>query len=75
MMLYRNTKVKVGSPDENMDVDIVAGFLQGDYFVAYLYIICLDFVLRTWIYIIKENCLKLKKRQDADDIQQNYNGR
>ena len=31
MMLYRNTKVKVRSPDEDTDYfDIVAGVLQGD---------------------------------------------
>ena len=30
-MLYRNTKVKVGLPDEDRDFfDIVAGILQGD---------------------------------------------
>ena len=48
MILYRNTKVKVRSPDGDTDYfDIVAGVLQGDTFAPYLFIICLDFVLRT----------------------------
>ena len=46
MMLYRNTKVKVHSPDEDTDYfDIVAGVLQGDTLAPY--IVCLDYVLRT----------------------------
>ena len=37
MMLYRNTKVKVCSPDEDTDYfDIVAGVLQGDALAPYL---------------------------------------
>ena len=43
MMLYRNTKVKVCSPDGDTDYfDIVAGVLQRDTLVPYLFIICLD---------------------------------
>ena len=38
MMLYRNTKVKVRSPDGDTDYfDIVAGVLQGDTLSPYLY--------------------------------------
>ena len=37
-ILYRNTKVKVRSPD-------VAGVLQGDTLAPYLFIIWLDYVL------------------------------
>ena len=49
MMFYRNTKVKVHSPDEDTDYfDIVAG-VQGDTLAPYLFIICLDYVLRTSI--------------------------
>ena len=62
MMLYRNTKVKVRSPDGDTDYfNIVAGVLQGDTLAPYLFIICLDYVLRTSIDKIKENGFKLTK--------------
>ena len=48
--MSRNTKVKERSPDGDTDYfDIVAGVLQGDTLAPYLFIICLDYVLRTWI--------------------------
>ena len=60
MMLYRNTKVKIRSPDGDTDhFDIVASVLQEDTSVRYLFIICLDYVLRTCIDKIKENGFKL----------------
>ena len=44
-ILYRNTKVKVQSPDGDTEYfDIVAGVLQGDTLALYLFIICLDYV-------------------------------
>ena len=47
-ILYRNTKVKVRSPDGDTEyIDIVAGVLQEDRLAPYLVIICLDYVLRT----------------------------
>ena len=62
MILYRNTKVKVHSPDGDTDYfNIVAGLLQGDTLAPYLFIICLDYVLRTSIDKIKENSFKLGK--------------
>ena len=62
MMLYRNTKVKVRSPDgDTHHFDIVAGVLQGDTLSPYLFIICLDYMLRTYIDKIKENGFKLTK--------------
>ena len=57
-MLYRNTKVKVHSPDRDY-FDIVAGVLQGDTLASYLFIICLDHVLRTSIDKMKEKSFKL----------------
>ena len=64
MMLYRNTKVKVRSLDGDMDYfDIVAGVLQGDTLAPYLFIICLDYILRTSIDKIKEKGLKLTKER------------
>ena len=47
-ILYRNTKAKVRSPDRDTEYfDIIAGVLQGDTLAPYLFIICLDYVLRT----------------------------
>ena len=60
MMLYRNTKVKVCSTDGDTDyVNIVAGILQGDILAPYVFIICLDYMLRTSIDKMKENSFKL----------------
>ena len=56
MILYKNTKVKVCSSDGDTDFfDIVVGLLQSDTLFPYLFIICLDYVLRTLIYLIKED--------------------
>ena len=64
MMVYRNTKVKVHSPDGDTDYfDIVAGILQGDTLPPYLFIICLDYILRTSIDKIQENGFKLTKER------------
>ena len=64
MILYRNTKVKVRSPDGDTDYfDIVAGVQQGDKLTPYLFIICLDYVLRTSIDKIKENSFELTKKR------------
>ena len=61
-MLYKNTKVKVRSPDGDTDYfDIVADVLQGDTLASYLFIICLDYVLTRSIDIMKDNGFKLAK--------------
>ena len=63
MMLYRNTKVKVRSPDGDIDYfDIVAGVLQGDTLAPYLFIICLA-VLRMSIDKMEDNGFKLTKER------------
>ena len=63
-ILYRNTKVKVRSPDGDTEYfDIVAGVLQGDMLAPYLVIICLDYVLRTSIDKIRENGIELTKKR------------
>ena len=63
-ILYRNTKVKVCSPDGGTEYfDIVAGVLQGDTLAPYLFILCLDYVLRTSIEKIKENGFELTKKR------------
>ena len=59
MMLYWNTKAKVPSSDGDTDFfDIVAGVLEGDTLALNLFILCLDYVLRRLIDLIKENGLK-----------------
>ena len=64
-ILYRNTKVKVRSPDEDTDYfDIIAGILQGETLAPYLFTICLDFVLRTSIDKIKENGFEPTKKRN-----------
>ena len=61
MMLFRNTKAKLSSPDINTDFDI-AGVLLGATIEQYFFIICLDYVLQTSIDPIKENGFTLKKK-------------
>ena len=64
MMLNRNTKVKVRSPDGDTDYfDIVAGVQQGDTLAPYFFIICQDYMLRTSMDKIKENGFKLTKER------------
>ena len=70
MMLLRNTKVKVCSSEGNTDYfEIVAGVLQGDSLAPYLFIICLDYVLRTSINKIKENGFKKQKKEAEGTLQ------
>ena len=48
MMLYKNMKSMVHSPDSNTDIfDIVTRVLQGDILAPYMFIICLDYILTT----------------------------
>ena len=63
-ILYKNTKVKVRSPDGDTEyIDIVAGVLQENTLAPYVFIICLDYVLRTSIDKIKENGFELTKKR------------
>ena len=55
---------KVHSLDRNTEYfDIVAGVLQGDMLAPYLFIICLDYGLRTLIDKIRENGFELTKKR------------
>ena len=56
--------MKVRSPDgDTKYFVIVAGVLQGDTLAPYLFIICLDYVLRTSIDKIRENGFELTKKR------------
>ena len=64
MMLYNLTKVNVFSPDVDTDyVDIVTGVLQGYTLTPYLFILCLDYMIKTSIDLIKETIFKLTKER------------
>ena len=49
--------------------DIVSGVLQGETLAPYLFIICLDYVLRTSIDKIRENGFEMTKKE-AEGIPQ-----
>ena len=74
MMHYSNTKFKVHSPYRDKDsFDFVAGVLQWGTDAPYLFIIFLDYVLRTVEDVIKENGFiqkKKRKKLGTDDIPQ-----
>ena len=54
------------SPDGDTDYfNIVPGVLQGDTLAPYLFIICLDYELRTSIDKIKENGFELTKKRSS----------
>ena len=65
MMLYKNAKVKVLSLDGDTDYfDIIVGELQRDTLAPYLFIICLDYVLRRSMNLMeKKNSYKLAKKR------------
>ena len=65
IMLYKNTKVKVCSPDGDTDnFDIVAGVQLGDTLGdTYLFIISVDYELRTSIDKMKDNGFKPTKER------------
>ena len=61
MMLYKNTTSMVRSPDGDTDFfEILAGVLQGDTLAPFLFIICLDYALRTSLDENKDLGFKLK---------------
>ena len=56
MMLYKNTRSMVHSPDGDTSYfEITTGVLQGDTLAPFLFIICLDYILKTAL----DNNLKL----------------
>ena len=62
MMLYKNVKAMVHSPNRDTDLfNVVSGILQIDTLAPYMFIISFDYGLWTLIDRIKENCFTLKK--------------
>ena len=62
MMVYKNTKAMVHSLDGDINFfDNISGDLQGSTLAAFLFIICLDYILWIWIDLIKRNSFTLKK--------------
>ena len=48
MMLYENSRSMVRSPDGDTEFfEVLAGVLQGDTLAPFLFILCLDYALRT----------------------------
>ena len=71
-ILYR----KVRSPDGDIEYfDIAAGVLQGDTLAPYLFIICLDYVLRTSINKIREMASNWQRKEAEDTPKNNYRRR
>lgn len=69
MMLYKNSSAMVRSPDGDTDFfAITAGILQGDTLAPYLFIIYLDYVLRTSVDKMKEQGLIRSRRHPAKKI-------
>ena len=55
MLLYKNRKVMICSPDGDTNFVIPTQVLQGNILAFYLFIICLDYILWTSVDLIKEN--------------------
>ena len=61
MILYKNMKAMVFSPDEHTDfINIVTGILQDDILVLYLFVLYLNYIPQTSIALIKVNSFTLK---------------
>ena len=63
MKIYKNTKVKVRSPDGDTNFyDVVTGVLQGDTLAQYLFKIYRDYVLQKSFDIMKESGFTVKNK-------------
>ena len=72
LLLYRNIKVKVRSPDGDTDYfDILAGVLQEDALAPFLFIIHLDSVFRTSIDKIKRKRFRADKEKKQKVLRKN----
>ena len=62
MMLYKNTKSMVRSPDGDTDFfEVLAGVLQGDTLAPFLFILTLDYILRTSVETLSSLGFTLEK--------------
>ena len=61
-MLYKNTKSMVRSPDGDTDFfEVLAGVLQGDTLAPFLFILTLDYILRTSVETLSSLGFTLEK--------------
>ena len=64
MMLYRNTRSMVRSPDSNTTFfEITTGVLKGDTLAPFLFILCLHYILKTSVDINAELGFTLTERR------------
>ena len=66
LTIFTNPSARAGYDTRSFfkrNFDIVAGVLQGDTLAPYLFIICLDYVLRTSIDKIRDNGFELTKKR------------
>ena len=72
MKLYKNTKTMVCSSDGVTDLfEIVTGVCRGDTLALYMFIICLDYTLKTSAYQIRENGSLLIRQSPPPNKQTN----
>ena len=65
-VLYSNTRSSVLTPDgETNQFDIVAGILQGDTLAPFLFIIVIDYIMRTSVDTINEKGLQYQPRRSS----------
>ena len=68
-MLNKKTKVKICTPDGDLDLfNIITSVQQGDTLSTYLFITFLDKVLRPLIDLMKDNGFTLKKKKAKKEI-------
>ena len=64
IMIYRNTRSMVRSPDiDKPYFEITTGVLQGNTLAPFLFIICLDYILNTSLYNNRELGFTLTERK------------
>ena len=63
-VLYSNTCSSVLTPDcETEQFDVLTGILQGDTLAPFLFIIFVDYIMRTFVDAINEKCFQYQPRR------------